>query len=209
MDWLIHECSILLRMSIDNSTANTYSSTTNSYLAFCNLHNLPINPTPETLSYYITFQSSHISPRSVESYLSGICNNLESFSPKICFNHAVALVKCTLKGALCHHSHPTKHKAPLTTTILQSIFSTLQSSHDHDDMLFLSMLNMGFPMLLHLGEMFISDNSQLQDPCKVFLCNSLIWVGNDYEFLLSAHKSNTMFKGNCVHIAKIIDAPDP
>jgi len=36
MDQLIHECSILLG------------------------NNLPIDPTPETLSYYITFQSSHI-----------------------------------------------------------------------------------------------------------------------------------------------------
>ncbi|KIM78362.1 hypothetical protein PILCRDRAFT_824575 [Piloderma croceum F 1598] len=64
MDQLIHEHSILLGMSIDDSTTNTYSSATNSYLAFCNL---PINPTPETLSYYITFQSSHISPKSIES----------------------------------------------------------------------------------------------------------------------------------------------
>jgi len=209
MDRLIHERSILLGMSIDNSTANTYSSATNSYLAFCNLHNLPINPTPETLSYYITFQSSHISPRSVESYLSGICNNLEPFFPEIRSNRAAALVKRTLKGALRRHGRPTKRKAPLTTTILQSIFTTLQSSRDHDDMLFLSMLNTGFPGLLRLGEMSVSDNPQLRDFRKVVLCNSLIWVGNDYEFLLPAHKTDTVFEGNRVHIAKIIDAPDP
>src|ERR1700683_3009730 len=85
-DHLIYECSILLGMAIDNSTANTYTSATNSYLTFCTLHNMPIDPTPETLSYYITFQSSHINPKSIESYLSGICNNLEPFSPEICVN---------------------------------------------------------------------------------------------------------------------------
>jgi hypothetical protein len=51
MDCLIHERSILLGMAIDNTTANTYTSATNSYLTFCKLHHLPIDPTPETLSY--------------------------------------------------------------------------------------------------------------------------------------------------------------
>src|ERR1700723_3816898 len=83
MDRLIHERSILLGMAINISTANTYSSAMNSYLAFCNLHQLPIDPTPETLSYYVTFQCSHINPKSVESYLSGIRNNLEPFFPDI------------------------------------------------------------------------------------------------------------------------------
>jgi hypothetical protein len=209
MDRLIHERSILLGMAIDNSTVNTYSSATNSYLAFCNLHNLPVDPTPETLSYYINFQCSHINPRSVESYLSGICNNLEPFFPEVRSNRASALVKRTLKGALRRHGQPTKRKAPLTTTLLQSIFNSLQTSADHDDMLFLSMLNTGFPGLLRLGEMAVSDNPQLRNFRKVVLRNSLEWVGNDYEFLLPAHKTDTSFEGNRVHIAKIIGAPDP
>ena len=86
LDHLVHERSILLRMAIDHSTAGTYSSATNSYLTFCKLHDMPIDPTSETLSYYVTFQSAHINPKSVESYLSGICNNLEPFSPDICAN---------------------------------------------------------------------------------------------------------------------------
>ena len=65
MERLIHERSILLGMAIDTTTALTYSSAANSYLAFCKLHQLPVDPTPETLSYYITFQSSHINPKSV------------------------------------------------------------------------------------------------------------------------------------------------
>src|ERR1700729_472481 len=106
-DRLICERSILLGMAIDNSTANTYTSATNSYLTFCKLHGIPIEPTSETLSYYITFQSSHINPKSVESYLSGICSNLEPFFPKICANRASALVKRTLKGALRRYGRPT------------------------------------------------------------------------------------------------------
>jgi hypothetical protein len=209
MERLIYERSILLGMAIDNSTAITYSSATNSYLAFCKLHKLPIDPTPETLSYYITFQSSHINPKSVASYLAGICTNLEPFFPDIRSNRASALVKRTLKGALRRHGQPTKRKAPLTTIHLQSIFTALHRSQDHDDMLFLSMLNTGFPGLLRLGEMAVNNNPQLRDFRKIILRNSLNWVGNDYEFLLPAQKTDTTFEGNRVHISQIIGTPDP
>jgi len=209
MDRLIHERSILLGMAIDNSTATTYTSATNSYLTFCKLHNIPIDPTSETLSYYVTFQSSHITPKSVESYLSGICNNLEPFFPDIRSNRASALVKRTLKGAFRRRGRVVKRKSLLTTTHLQSITTDLSASVAHDDMLFLCMLNTGFAGLLRLGEMTVSDNRQLRDFRKVVLRNSLTWVQHDFEFLLPAHKTDTAFEGNRVHIAKIVGAPDP
>jgi len=49
------------------------------------------------------------------------------------------------------------------TTQLQIITSELINSHDHDEMLFLCMLNTGFLGLLCLGEMTVSDNLHLQD----------------------------------------------
>jgi hypothetical protein len=170
---------------------------------------MPINPTSETLSYYITFQSSHINPKSVESYLSGICNNLEPFFPEIRMNRASALVKRTLKGALRRHGRPTKRKSPLTTTHLQTVTADLSNSSNHDDMLFLSILNTGFPGLLRLGEMAVNDNPSLRDFRKVVLRSSLTWVDNDFEFLLPAHKTDTTFEGNRIHIARIIGSPDP
>src|ERR1700728_269001 len=57
LERLNYEHSILLGMSIDTSTASTYSSALNSYLTFCKMHGIPINPTPQTLSYYTTFHS--------------------------------------------------------------------------------------------------------------------------------------------------------
>ena len=79
LDWLNHEWSILLGLLIKSSTAITYSSATNSYLTFCNIHHLPIDLTPDTLSLYITFQLHFISASSINSYLSRICNHLEPF----------------------------------------------------------------------------------------------------------------------------------
>jgi hypothetical protein len=206
---LIHERSILLGMAIDHTTASSYSSATNSYLTFCKLHNLVIDPTPETLSYYITFQSAHINPKSVESYLSGICNNLEPFFPDIRSNRTTALVKRTLKGALRRHGRATVRKSPLTTTQLRTITDSLDHSREHDDMLFLSVLNTGFAGLLRLGELTVNDSPKLRDCRKVVLRGSLTWVAHDFEFVLPAHKADTTFKGNRIHIAHIIDTPDP
>ena len=209
MERLIYERSILLGMAIDTTTALTYSCAANSYLAFCKLHQLPVDPTPETLSYYITFQSTHINPKSVESYLSGICSCLEPFFPDIRANRATALVKRTLKGARRRHGRPTIRKSPLTTTHLCTIANALHESREHDDMLFLAMINTGFAGLLRLGEMTISDSLHRRDCRKVISRSSLSWVGNEYEFLLPAHKADTTFEGNRVHIARIINAPDP
>ena len=99
LEHLNYEHSILLGMSIDTSTAKTYSSALNSYLTFFKLHGLPVNPTPQTLSYYVTFQSFFINPKSVDSYLSGVANLLEPFFPDVRKNRSSQLVTRTLAGA--------------------------------------------------------------------------------------------------------------
>jgi hypothetical protein len=78
---LVHERAVALGCAIEPGTASSYSSALQSYLAFCKSHNFPIDPTPDTLSFFVVFMCHHIKPKSVESYLSGICNQLEPFFP--------------------------------------------------------------------------------------------------------------------------------
>jgi len=133
-------------------------------------------------------------------YLSGSCSNLETFFPEIRSNRGSALVKRTLQGALHRHGQLTVRKAPLTTNHLRSVATALAGSHNHDDMLFLCMLNTSFTGLLRLGELTVS-NPQLRNFRKVILRSSLKWVCNDYEFLPPAHKTDITFEGNHIHIA--------
>jgi hypothetical protein len=63
------------------------------------MHTIPVDPTPETLSFYVAYQSSFINPKSVDSYLSGICNQLETFYPDIWKNRSSTIVSRTLAGA--------------------------------------------------------------------------------------------------------------
>ena len=109
---LVYERSILLGMAIDAATHLFYTSALNSYLTFCKLHNFDINPTPETLSLYVTYQSTFINPKSVDSYLLGIADQMESFFSDVQKNGHSALVSRTLKSAKRWHSVPIHRKTP-------------------------------------------------------------------------------------------------
>ena len=87
IDWLNSELAINLGLAIGCSTHESYVSAPNSYITFCHIHGFKIEPSQQTLAYYVTFQSSHINPRSIDSYLSGVCNQLESHFPDVWNTH--------------------------------------------------------------------------------------------------------------------------
>ena len=63
---LVRERAIALGQAIDTSTWNNYSSALNSYLTFVCLHNLPVEPNADTLSFYTVWMCHHIKPDSVQ-----------------------------------------------------------------------------------------------------------------------------------------------
>jgi hypothetical protein len=95
---LAHEHVLALGQAIDTSTWTNYSSVLNSYLNFIQLHNFSVEPTPDTLSLFPIYMSFHIKPDSVDTYLSGICQQLEPFFPKVRKNRKSPLVRRTLNG---------------------------------------------------------------------------------------------------------------
>ena len=145
---LLRERAIALGQAIDHSTLKTYNSALNSYFTFICLHELPVDPSPETLSLFMVYISHHISPKSVSSYLSGICQQLEPYFPGIREAHCSPLVKRTLKGCLRLKGTAAKRKQALTLQDLAMVLNSLQNSTNHDDTLFVAMLFTGFFALL-------------------------------------------------------------
>ena len=96
MERLNSELTINLGMAIDRFTHSTYTSALNSYITFCCLHGFDIKPTQCTLTLYITFQSTYINPKFVDSYLSGIANQLKTHFPM-----SAMLAKAHLYPMLC------------------------------------------------------------------------------------------------------------
>lgn len=211
MERLLTERSISLGLALDRSTSRAYASALNSYLEFCSLHSLDPEPTPDTLSFYITFMSHHIQPRSVRAYLSGIVSHLEAFYPNVKQNRETRLVTRTLQGCFRRFSSPVRQKEPLTRAHLLSISASLPRPFTFDDLLFLSQLSLGFFALLRLGELVIPDNSHLRDPFKVPLRHnaSVAPLGDSFRFLLPRDKSDSRFEGNAVFVQRSTIPPDP
>jgi hypothetical protein len=209
MDRLVNERSISLGYSLDASSFGAYTSALNSYLTFCNMHNLPVDPTPDTLSFYVVFLSSHIEPRSVNSYLSGICRQLEPFFPDIRQNRKTILVARTMAGCLRRFSTPIKRKAPFSHANLLYVLDSLASAPTHDNLLFVTILFNGFHALLRLGESTFPDKKEHRNYRKISLRHTVSILPTQYSYFLPSHKGDRFFEGNIILVQKIATATDP
>ena len=157
-EWLVHERAIALGNLIDSSSALTYNSHLQSYLTFCKLHKLPVNPTPETLSFYVVFMCHHINPHLVGAYLSGICNTLEPHFEEVRKARMHPIVTCTLNGMKKMRGNIlVRRKRALTSADLEQLFDHFDTGM-HDDTLFLTITLTGFHAILRLGEMTQPDS---------------------------------------------------
>ncbi|KAJ3850663.1 hypothetical protein EV368DRAFT_6185, partial [Lentinula lateritia] len=164
------------------------------------IHNLPVEPTPDTLSFYTVFMSHYISSNLVDSYLSGITNQLEPYFPHVCEAHKSPLISHTLKGCKRLRGKPVTRKLPFSHTQIQLAIDQIFSSSSFDNLLWTVMLATSFYGLLRLAEMTIKDNPKLRNPRKYTQRLSAQISDNFYSFLLLTHKANTMFQGNRVLI---------
>jgi hypothetical protein len=128
--------------------------------------------TPDTLSFFTVYMCNHISPRPVDAYLSGICNQLEPFYPHAQTNCCHHLVARTLHGCKKLCAVATIRKHPLRRTELSALQDKYMSSMDHDKLLFFVILLVGFHALMHLGELVWPDKKALQDYRKVMKHNT-------------------------------------
>ena len=197
---LIHERAIALGNVIDKSTLSNYTSALNSYLNFVRLHDLPVQPTPDTLSFYTVYMCFHINPRSVNTYLSGISQQLEFHFPEVKEARNSPLVRRTLQGCMRLRGIATSRKRALTIDDILLVIDHYRHSTLHDDILFVAMLITGFFGLLRLGEMTFPDDTSLHNWKKVIRRNTVRVLESQYEFLLPGHKADRFFEGNKIII---------
>jgi len=209
LERLILERSICLGMALGPNTSRAYSSHLNSYLSFCALHHFPVEPTPDTLSFFITFMSHHIQPRSVGSYLSGIVSQLEPHFPSVRTSRQHQLVRRTLQGACRLYSHPIQRKRALLRDDLAFAYNTLPRPLAFDDLLWLTQLLCGFFGLLRLGELVCPDLVELRDSSTFSLRSSVRISPTELSFLLQHQKTDSQFEGDRVVIPHSVIPPDP
>jgi len=153
--------------------------------------------------------SHHIKPKSVSSYLSGVCNQLEPFFPNVRANRRHWLVSKSLEGCKKMYPSSPSRKRPLTRLELTSLSALYPPSSSLDDKLFFALLLAGFHGLLRLGELVWPDNNTLCDYRKVILRHSVHVNDTSYQFLLPGHKADRFFEGSHVVIQSTLLGDDP
>lgn len=206
---LYREHAIAIASAIDAGSISSYSSALNSYINFCSLHDFPVEPTPDTLSFFAVFMCHHIKPTSVDSYLSGICNQLEPFFPDVRAHRHHRLVVKTIHGCKKINPSAPARKRPLSRSDLESLAPFYRSSTSYDDQLFFSLLLTGFHGLMRLGELVWPDQKKLRDYRKVICRNTVRLNHASYQFYLPGHKADRFFDGNDVIIQSTHTFDDP
>jgi hypothetical protein len=209
METLLRERALALSNSVDISTSNSYGSALNSWIAFIHMHHFPIEPTSDTLSFFVVYMSHHIRPKSVKSYLACLVQQLEPDYPSIRQVRMSRLVVKVMKGCLKSRGQAVRRKLPLSLNDLRFVCTKSLSANSHDDLLFAALVVTGFFGLLRLGEMTFPDNSFLRDWRKVTKRSSLISQHHQYEFFLPTHKADHFFEGNRVLIRAFHSTFDP
>src|SRR5260221_10145468 len=199
IDHLQSQWAIYLSNCLDTSTKTTYQSGMNSYITFCNTHNLDLDPSPDTLSFFISFMARQIGPsgkpisiHTILSYLSGIAHHLEPFYPSVRSIRKHPLVVKTLQGVEKTDGHSITHKLLIEDKHLHLLVTKLGSSNDFDDCLFLAICFTAYHGLMRLGELVIPDNPKMLNFCKLSLCCTVEFVQNNsicaFKFNLPTHK---------------------
>ncbi|KJA30248.1 hypothetical protein HYPSUDRAFT_110254, partial [Hypholoma sublateritium FD-334 SS-4] len=172
------------------------------------IHNMPVEPTEETLSFYVVFTCAFLKPDSVDTYLSGICHQLEPYFPTIRQMRKSPIVHRTLQGCMRLHGSPVSRKRALTLDDLAIVIA--HTDHNsYNDCLFLAMILTGFFALLRLGEMTFPDDKSLHNWRKITRRSSVSVSDISYQFLLPAHKADRFFEGNIVIVTKRQFAHNP
>ena len=179
--------------AIEISTAKTYATGARDYIRFCLLFNLPLTPTPVTLSRYIAYASSAIA--SAPKYLSGARHFLKDIYPEFDENRSHPLVQTTIRGSKKIRTDSIRRKQPLRLAHLQAFLDIARLSQTYDDFLFATLLSVCFYGCHRSGELVWKNDKAQWDWRKVIKRASLIISDHRVQYHLPYHKADPFYHG--------------
>ncbi|KAF8802616.1 hypothetical protein BYT27DRAFT_7055022, partial [Phlegmacium glaucopus] len=145
--------------SLEKSTISGYTTGARDYLHFCRIHDIPLNPTPETLSRYIAFTSLNIA--SGPKYLTGARHFLLSLYPDFDINRSNPLVQATIRGSKKVRADPVHRKQPIHISHLSSFVNMAKSTRNFDDLLFAMIMSCCFYGCHRSGELILQNKKDI------------------------------------------------
>jgi hypothetical protein len=186
--------------SIETSTAKNYRTGARDYIRFCTGHSLPLDPTPQTLSRYISYTSQFIA--SGPKYLSGARHFLRDLYPDFDDNRSSPLVQATIAGSRKLRADPVRHKLPLRPCHLLAFLEKAHSTRDYDDFLFAVILACAFYACHRAGELVIKNDPDLFDWRKIIKRNSLTFPEGRAGYILPYSKTDRFYRGTHILFAR-------
>lgn len=185
---------------VSKSSKIKYRSGVNRFIKYCVDRNLEPVPTESNLSHFISEISREIQPKSVNAYLSGISYHFTHSYPDVRINRLSAKVRDTMKGCQKTFSKPTIRANAMELKDLDIAAEFFKNTFD--DLLFNTILAMGFYGLHRLGELVETDREELKDDRRLIKRWSLRILGiEEYaSYSLPCSKTDTAFAGTPVII---------
>jgi hypothetical protein len=200
-----NRASFLQASSIELSTKRGYQTGARDYIIFCVNHQLPIDPTPLTLSRYIAYTSQFVA--SAPKYLSGARHFLHAIYPDFDDNRSHPIVQSTIRGSKKVRADPVKRKLPLRIYHLATFLLHAVTTKSYDSLLFATILVCAFFGCHRMGELVINSKAQL-DWRKIIRRSSLTFFDNRAQYHLPYHKTDPFYRGTNILFSKH-DVVDP
>jgi hypothetical protein len=178
--------------ALEESTVGGYSTGARDYARFCKLHQLPLDPTPQTLSRYIAFTSLSIA--SGPKYLTGARHFLHRLYPSFDSNRASPIVKATIRGSKKVRADPVHRKQPIRIEHLLSFVAAAHSSGKYDDLLFATIMSCCFYGCHRSGELILK-TKRVADWRKIIKRSSLHFSRGYAGYRLPYHKTDPFYRG--------------
>lgn len=198
----------LLRLqvnSIESSTRQGYLTGAKDYVLFCIRHNLPLDPTPQTIARYVAYTSQFIN--SAPKYLTGARHFLADIYPDFDKNRQSAVVRSAIRGAQKLRSKPISRKEPIR---MQHLLQLVQRVSSYDDLLFATILSCAVYSCHRMGELVIPNASKLFDWRKVIKRGTLRFDDTLRRafYILPYHKADPFYHGTPIlHLHHDIASP--
>jgi hypothetical protein len=205
LDDLDARVSHLQSHSLERSTIGGYSTGARDYIRFCQSHQIPFDPTPQTLSRYIAFTSLSIA--SGPKYLTGARHFLHEVYPSFDVNRASASVQATIRGSKKVRADPVRRKQPIRTEHLSMFLNSALLSHDYDNLLFATIMSCCFYGCHRSGELILKGKKQV-DWRKIIKRSSLHFSPGYAGYRLPYHKTDPFYSGTDI-LFSTQDVADP
>ncbi|KAH9907693.1 uncharacterized protein B0H18DRAFT_864783, partial [Fomitopsis serialis] len=169
-------------------------------------HNLPLNPTPETLARYIAYTSQFIA--SGPKYLSGARHFLRDIFTHFDIHRSHPSVQATITGARKLRGEAVRRKLPLRTSHLAAFVHIAVLSKSYDDLLFATILSCMFYACHRSGELVVKTSGGNLDWRKIIKRSSLEFSGSRASYHLPYHKGDRFYTGTTIlHMRHDVSCP--